>query len=128
MQGGGRAASLGSSPFWVVPAPTPSSGHSVTIFFFLACQCLCFCSACDLLIVKLLYLLMCSEQGLEPLGNKGLQGLVSQINTQGRETVGGVQQSVYFELCLIQKPGSQRKDVHFNASVALPISNNGSCC
>lgn len=95
----------------------------------LLCQCLCFpCSVGDLLIVKLLHLLMCSEQGPEPLGSKRLHRLLSPINTQGREAVGGFQESVYFELCLMQKQGSQRKDVRFNVCVALPISNNRSCC
>lgn len=110
MQEGRRAASLGASPLWVIPALTLSSGPSAYFFFLLACQCLCFpWSVCDLLIIKLPYLLMCSEQGLEPLGNKGLQGLVSQIDTQGQETVRGFQESVHFELCLIQKQGPKEK-------------------
>lgn len=96
---------------------------------FLLCQCLCFpCSVGYLLIGKLLHLLMCSEQGPKPLGSKRLQRLLCQINTQGRETVGRFQESVYFELCLMQKLGTQRKDVLFNVWVALPISNNRNCC
>lgn len=130
MHGGRGVASMGPNSLRVVPASQPVLGTSCPpTLVFLACQWLCFpCAICDLLIVKLLHLLMCSEQGLEPLGSKGLQRLFNQINTQGRETVGGFQESAYFELFLMQKQGSQRKDVRFNVCVSLPMSNIRSCC
>lgn len=103
----------------------PSTPHPQNCLPTLLCF---FCFVCDLLIVEFLHLLMCSERGLEPLGSKGPQRLVSLINTQGRETVGGFQESVYFELCVMQKQGFPRKDICFNACAALPISNSRSCC
>lgn len=128
MQGGRRAASLGASPLWVIRAPTPSSGPSAYLLppglpvSLLPLVCVWLADYKASLFIDVL------RTRARALGKQRAPGTCQSDRYTRPRNCQRIPRISSLWTLPNSKARSQRKDVHFNASVPLPILNNGSCC